>query len=285
MSGFSRRTLLAAGAGLAVAACGGSGGSASSAASAYSSLLAFFDPASLRVGRPQRLVFGLGDREGVVTKGGPDALTMTFTGPGGQSLGAAVTATRHGQAIPRPYWAASPTFPTAGTYTARATIGSTTLEQTFTVPASSPVPAPGDHLVAVDTPTPSDPHGVTEVCTRQPACPLHDVTLRQAMSEGRPIAFLIGTPAYCQTGVCGPVLDVVLGEHATFGDRVHFLHAEVYAQPYKDPSTPTSPAVDAYSLTYEPALFLAGADGVIRDRLDVLLDGAELHEALGRLVS
>ena len=46
---------------------------------------------------------------------------------------------------------------------------------------------------------------------------------------------------------------------------------------------PTTDAVDTYHLTYEPALFLAGSDGVVRDRLDSLFDEAEVSSALARL--
>jgi hypothetical protein len=43
--------------------------------------------------------------------------------------------------------------------------------------------------------------------------------------------------------------------------------------------------VQAFHLDQEPFLFLAGADGVVRDRLDNAVDTAEMRAALTQLVS
>ena len=76
----------------------------------------------------------------------------------------------------------------------------------------------------------ADAQGVTPICTRTPACPLHEVTLAAALAESRPVALLIGTPAYCQTGICGPVLDLLLAQHDAF-PGIDFLHADIYVDP------------------------------------------------------
>ena len=46
----------------------------------------------------------------------------------------------------------------------------------------------------------------------------------------------------------------------------------------------TTETVQAYGMTYEPALFLAAPDGTINARLDYTFDGSELDEVLSRLV-
>jgi hypothetical protein len=63
------------------------------------------------------------------------------------------------------------------------------------------------------------------------------------------------------------------------------LHAEVYAseadaQPGQQKLTEV---VNAYGLTFEPALYLARTDGTIAKRLDTIFDGVELHDALAQL--
>ena len=262
----------------AVAACGSSGPNAAD-------LLPFFDNNSIRLRRPQRFVFGLGDKDHVVLKSGPQTIAVEFFGPNGASLGPVASVMRHNQAIPRAYWPATATIPSTGIFKVRATVSGKKLETEFQVTADSPVPAPGDKMPALDSPTMADHRGVQQVCTRDPVCPLHDITLTEALALGKPVAFMVGTPAYCQTGVCGPVLEVLLAEYAKRKTAIHFLHAEVYAVPYKDSSTPLSPTVDALQLSFEPALFLAGADGVIRERLDILYDLAELSPALDRLLA
>ena len=107
-----------------------------------------------------------------------------------------------------------------------------------------------------------------------------------ALGGGAPIAFLIATPKYCQTAICGPVLDVLLKQKDQF-PQIKMLHAEVYpseadAQPGHQQVTE---AVSAYGLTFEPALYLAKADGTIAKRIDTIFDGVELHDALAQLAA
>jgi hypothetical protein len=64
------------------------------------------------------------------------------------------------------------------------------------------------------------------------------------------------------------------------------LHAEVYADP-RGGTDPTAgglaPAPEAYSLPFEPTLFLADATGTITKRLDSVYDRAELDDALSEI--
>jgi len=152
---------------------------------------------------------------------------------------------------------------------------------TFEVAEATAIPSVGQPLPAFDTPTTDDARGVTPICTREPACPLHDVTLRQAVGNG-PLAFLIATPEFCQVAICGPVLDLLI-EALEDHPSVTGLHAEVYADP-RGSDDPTAgglaPVTDAYSLPFEPTLFVADATGTITARLDSVYDRTELNEAL-----
>jgi hypothetical protein len=147
------------------------------------------------------------------------------------------------------------------------------------------VPQVGDQLISVDTPTTADHRGVDPICTRMPQmCSLHDVNLTDALKAGQPIAFLISTPEFCQIGVCGPVLELLLEQHAK-RPQFSMVHAEVYKQvdPQKGiSSAELAPAVQAYNLTYEPALFVATAGGTIVERLDNVFDRAEISAALAK---
>ena len=77
------------------------------------------------------------------------------------------------------------------------------------------------------------------------------------LAAGQPVAYLIGTPAYCKTAVCGPVLDLLLDEQDSRPD-ITMIHAEVYTD---DTIEVVAPAVTAYSLNFEPVLFVADASG------------------------
>ena len=140
---------------------------------------------------------------------------------------------------------------------------------------------PGGPMPVVDTPTTADPRGVTPICTAEPPCPLHDTTLSAVLGEGRPVALLIATPAFCQIAICGPVLDILL-EAAPAHPDVRFLHAEVYADPATDLTT-YAPVVGELGLHFEPCLVLVGSDGVVAERLDTIYDRSELDERLGAL--
>lgn len=89
--------------------------------------------------------------------------------------------------------------------------------------------------------------------------------------------YLIGTPAYCQTGTCTPALDALIATSKTLGDSVVIVHADVY----KDKTaTEAAPAVKAYKLTYEPVLYITDAKGILVDRLDAVFDVKEMNAVL-----
>ena len=149
--------------------------------------------------------------------------------------------------------------------------------QTFE-PDSLVVARVGQQLPPFDTPTFDDPRGVEEVCTRTPEpCPFHSMTLTDALGIGKPVVYLVGTPAHCQTGVCGPVLDQLVPLAEELGDSVVFVHADVYAD---RAATVVAPAVEAAMLTFEPVLFVTDAQGVVVERLDAIWDVNEVREAL-----
>ncbi|MGE5210320.1 MAG: hypothetical protein ACM3MM_03605, partial [Acidobacteriota bacterium] len=110
-------------------------------------------------------------------------------------------------------------------------------------------------------------------------CPFHDVTLTDALVSGKPVAYLVGTPAFCQTGTCAPALESMIDVQDRFGETFTWVHAEVYTD---NTATTPAPAVDAASLTFEPALFVIAPDGTVIERLDAIWDETELVEVLER---
>lgn len=290
--GLSRRSFLAGAAGLTVlAACGGDDGGADDGGAGEvagpANLLALFAPVGVLIAGPeQRTTFAIADAEGVPVSDLPE--TLDFSVRSGDEELEVVTATAHTEGIPTGYYPVRTTFPEPGDYAITTTYeGEELVPRIFTVaaPADVSIPAPGDVMIPVDTPTQDDARGVDPICTSQPACPLHDVTLTEALEEGRPTAFLIATPEFCQTALCGPVLDVLLEEVESHPD-IRFLHAEVYADPRAVDNileATLAEAPQAYALPFEPALFLANADTTISARLDNLYDAAELREELAKL--
>ncbi|HRE01614.1 MAG TPA: hypothetical protein PLV68_09960, partial [Ilumatobacteraceae bacterium] len=127
------------------------------------------------------------------------------------------------------------------------------------------------------------PRGVTPICTRSPEpCPFHDQTVTEALALGKPVAYMIGTPAHCQFGTCAPGMEFLIAASQRLGDSLAVVHAEVYTD---DSATVAAPAMNEYSLVFEPVIYLADATGTIVTRLDGIWNQGELDEALDALVA
>ena len=300
---ITRRALLAGAAGAAglvvLAACGGGSsddadseggeGDGSDASTPSFFLSAVFPPEGLLItGSEQRLPFTLADATGAPVDDPPASLEFEVQTAEGAAVGGPLTVERHDQGIPTAYFPVLFEFPEAGDYQVTTTVDGEALDpRVFRVsePDAVQVPQPGEALVGVETPTTADARGVDPICTRDPDCDLHDSTLAEVLAEGAPVALMIATPAYCQTAICGPVLDVLLSQEGAF-PGVRMVHAEVYKDPEAvDNITEAqlAPVVDAYHLSYEPVLFLANSDGTIARRLDTIFDEAEVAEGLAAL--
>jgi hypothetical protein len=294
---LDRRTFLAAGAAMALAAaCGGgddddtatgSSGTSAPARQAPDEVQVILASAQLIAATDQRVTAGvLLDAEPVREASG---VRMAF-GRDFDRLGPWVPATYHHEGIDeRPYYRATHRFDEPGTWVMAVDAGGRTGATQVNVIAAdtTDVPLVGDPMIPVATPTVADARGVDPICTRDPQCPFHDVSLDAALGEGRPIAAIFSTPALCQSRVCGPVLDVLVRESEAFRDRVRIVHVEVYKSLKVDFSSrdALAPGMQAYHLTFEPVLYFAGSDGVIRERLDGPFDAVECRDALGRLAA
>ncbi len=282
---LSRRAFLAGSAGAARLAGWGGGDDAGPTTSGAPrpeaqpgpSLVKFFGDDFLAAGIEQRATFGVGDAEGVVSGDVPASLDFTILSEEAAIAGPVTVASRR-DGLPRPYFPLRFTVPQPGFYTASTEIDGQPVEATFGVVDRAEVALPqvGESLPALDTPTVSDGRGVNPICTAEPQCPLHDVTLTEALTEGRPVALLVSTPKFCQVAICGPVLDVLLTRQPTF-PGVRMIHAEVYTD---ETTEILAPVIDVFGLTYEPALFIASSAGILTARLDNIYDTTELTEAL-----
>lgn len=193
-------------------------------------------------------------------------------------------AERHGDGLDRPYHLVRATFPVPGNYAIEGNVGGQQVLAALEAidPAKDEAPKVGQPLLSTKTPTQADPMGVDPICTATPVCPLHEVSLDAALAEKRPVALLFGTPAFCETATCGPVLDILVDEMKPYADRMRFIHVEIYTD--RNLKTTTAP-VQAYKLAGEPVLFLAGADGLVRERIPGPYDRAELRAALAKTVA
>ncbi len=292
---LSRRTLLAAGAAGFLAACGSSTAKPSPAASDSTSGTAVADLSSLPVSNINlvarfpsqpifvpgrvRLAVSLGSSDGIL-KNVPDRLVGEIVDDHGRRIDAFRAPVRK-QSIPVPYFAPTVTIPSAGTYTIRVDVGGKA-EASVAVfdPAKVQVPHLGGTLPGFDTPTVDDHRGVDPICTLDPGpCPFHAQTLTQALASGKPVVYMVGTPAHCSTGACAPGLQFLVDASKNGGPAARFavVHTEVYTD---NLASTVTPAVQALQVDYEPIVFVTDASGTIVHRLDAVWDPTELGEVL-----
>lgn len=257
------------------------------------SAVRFFGP-YFPAGAPARVPFGISDEEGLLsTTLAPEEVTVDVIGPDGSVVAEGLTSPLYSGGLPRPYYAIEFTPEVAGFFDLKIDTGAggEVVTQVQIVEADDPAVAamvgPGDPMPPVQTPTIDDPRGVTPICTREPACELHTRTVAQVLDAGEPFALLVATPAFCQTAVCGPVLDVLLSVLPGVSG-IAAVHAEVYADPANNATPPVpedfAPVIAELGLAFEPVLYTVGSDGIVRERLDYIFGQEEVRGALERLV-
>ncbi len=228
-----------------------------------------------------RLAISLASADGALLTEGPDVLNGVMRNEQGERI-ETIAAERRGTGLSVPYWSITTTIAKRGLYdfVLEGAAGDPTPFFVYD-PEEVTIPVPGVALPPFDTPTTADARGVEPICTRSEVgdgpCPFHEVTLTEALASGKPVVYLIGTPAHCATATCGPGLDFLIAESERYADRAVFVHAEVYADPE---ATTVAPAVLEYGLDYEPVIWITDATGTVVRRIDIVWDAAELSEML-----
>ena len=128
------------------------------------------------------------------------------------------------------------------------------------------IPRPGERPPAIRTDTVASAGGdVQAIDTRRPPDDMHDVAFADVIGK-QPVALLFATPALCASRVCGPVVDIALQLKASYGDRIAFIHQEVYNG--NDPSKGLRKPLLEFNLRTEPWLFVFDAQGRVTTRLE-----------------
>lgn len=234
-------------------------------------------------GLDQRVAFVLTGKSGFLAPA-PGSVTLQF-GTDDKHWGPAVPVEVHSDtgATAGTYLSTTYRFPQTGTNWLRASYQGAAAESPVMVidSATAKIPMAGQPLIRTPTPTESTAMGVNPICTLTPHCPFHTISLDEAMSKGTPVVLSFATPALCETATCGPVLDTLVKASAGLGDRITFVHSEIFTELSR--TAPNTPAVLAYHLQSEPLLFLADANATVVQRIDGLFGRAEIAAALSRL--
>lgn len=141
------------------------------------------------------------------------------------------------------------------------------------------VPRVGERPPRIHTPTADDVDGDrSQISTRVPPSTQNQADFADVLGT-KPVVLLFATPQFCQSRVCGPVVDVAEQVKEEHGDEIEFIHMEIFKD--NDPSEGARPQVKAFGLPSEPWLFAIDRGGTVR----ATIEGAFGVEALNRAVN
>jgi hypothetical protein len=128
------------------------------------------------------------------------------------------------------------------------------------------IPRPGQKPPAISTDTVQSANGdIASIDTRVPPDDMHDADFADVIGR-KPVALLFATPALCASKVCGPVVDIAAQLKSTYGERVQFIHQEVYVA--NDPAKGLREPLRRFHLKSEPWLFVFDRGGRVTARLE-----------------
>jgi hypothetical protein len=145
------------------------------------------------------------------------------------------------------------------------------------------IPQVGQKAPLIHTQTPADVGGdLAKITTRIPPDTQNRVDYADVLGK-KPIVLLFATPQFCQSRVCGPVVDVAEQVKHTYGNRAAFIHEEIYKE--NDPSKGVRSQVEAFRLPSEPWLFAIDRHGVIEEVIQGAFGVDELTRVVRRLIA
>ena len=117
---------------------------------------------------------------------------------------------------------------------------------------------------------------------------LYAITISETLDSGRPLLVVFATPAYCQTATCGPQVRVVKELKKEYGDRMSFIHVEVYDNPHLIQgdlsNAEISPTLTEWDLPSEPWVFVVDDGGLVSSKFEGFATTEELRSALASVL-
>jgi hypothetical protein len=144
--------------------------------------------------------------------------------------------------------------------------------------AADPIPGVGDKAPKVHTDTVESAKGdLSKIDTRVPPSDMHAVDFADVVGK-KPVALLFSTPQLCQSRVCGPVTDMELQMKSKYGDKMEFIHQEVYVD--NNIQKGLRKPLQEFNLRTEPWLFVVDAKGIITARLEGSIGVTQFENAV-----
>jgi len=145
------------------------------------------------------------------------------------------------------------------------------------------IPRPGQKAPVIHTPTAQDVDGdLSKITTRIPPDTQNKVDYAEALGK-EPIVLLFATPEFCQSRVCGPVVDVAEQAKQEYGDKAAFIHMEIFND--NDPAERVRQQVREFHLPNEPYLFTIDRKGRIAAAVEGAFGLKLMHEAVDKAIA
>lgn len=106
----------------------------------------------------------------------------------------------------------------------------------------------------------------------------YEMTIAEAMKNGKPSVIVFATPGFCQTKMCSPVLSSVEEVQKVYAEQVNFIHIEVFKE--FPPNAVVDKTLIEWNLSSEPWTFVLNAQGAVSARLGGPVSPQELTEQL-----
>lgn len=138
----------------------------------------------------------------------------------------------------------------------------------------------GDEAPRSETRT-SGTHDINDITSDPDPDPrFYELSVADAVGNG-PTAIVFGTPAWCTSQACGPLLDQVKALSREFPE-LNYVHIEVYEDIHVDSFDELTvvPSVGEWGLPAEPWVFITDADGLVSASFEGVASNEELSNAL-----
>ena len=162
---------------------------------------------------------------------------------------------------------------------------SLTTEHLFNVRDSTLAPAVGESPPKSRNNTLADVDSVSQLTTgtlrdRE----LYDLSIPEALESGRPFTVVFASPAFCTTPVCGPQVEVISELNMKFGDRMDFIHVDLFINPHEIQGDADlairTPLLKAWKIFTDEWTFVINESGKVTGRFEGFASYSEIEETI-----
>jgi hypothetical protein len=160
-----------------------------------------------------------------------------------------------------------------------------TTEHRFEVNDVTTAPSVGQRPPDAANRTLADVESIEELTTGSLRNPeLYDLSVPDALESGRPFTVVFASPAFCTTAVCGPQVEVLSELNETYGDRMDFIHVDLFINPHEiqgdlDLAVHT-PLLMEWGLFTDEWTFVMDSTGAVAGRFEGFSPYSEIEETI-----